>query len=222
MALPLITLQLNNDMYGFPEIGNLVYVYNPFQNLQNPNPDINESSLLGLSINSLKAGINITEPITLETEVSYDDSINLIISDEVNPPKIVNSRFYQTSTMTYEVADRKGNLDTNIYQEENFKIEAGFIKSVRTITSVDFLGIKDGGTMKIGNYTFYFRLADADGNESDFIAESGKVVCHIGTVNSPKSIRGGQLDENSYKIIKFQLNNHILFKIVVKGLKCFI
>jgi len=195
-------------MYGFPSVGNLVYQYNPFQNLQNPNPtEAKPAALIGLSMESYNAGINITEPITLETEVSYDDSINLIVSDETNPLKIVNSRFYQTSTMTYEIADRKGNLDTNIYSEENFKVEAGFVKSVRTITDIEFLGIKDGGIMKVGNYTFYFRLADADGNESDFIAESGKVVCHIGTVNTPKSIRGGQLDEISYKLINFKLNN---------------
>jgi len=61
--------------------------------------------------------------------------------------------------------------------------------------------------MKIGNYTFYFKFADADGNESDFVAESAKVICHVGSVNTPRSIRGGQQDENGYKIIKFQLNN---------------
>jgi hypothetical protein len=184
-----------------------MYQYHPFQNLQNPTPQNSGDALVGLTMNSHNAGINIVDPIIIETEVSYDDSINLIISDGVNPPKIVNSRFYQTSTMTYEIADRRGNLDTNIYSEENFKIEASLIKSVRTITTIDFLGIKEGGSMKVGNYTFYFKLADADGNETDFIAESGKLVCHIGSINSPKSIRGGQQDENSNKIIKFKLNN---------------
>lgn len=209
MALPYLTIDLTNAMYGLPLEGNLVYQYNPFQNLQNPNPisGNSTSALIGLTINSKNAGINITEPIVLETETSYDDSINLIVSDNANPPKIVNSRFYQTNTMTYEIADRKGNLDTNIYREEDFKVEAGFIKSIRTISTVEFMGIKDGGLMKIGNYTFYFRLADADGNESDFIAESGKVVCHIGTVNTPRAIRGGLLDELSYKVIKFKLKN---------------
>lgn len=207
MNLPLITLQLDNDMFGFPNEGTLTYQYNPFRNLQNPNPTPTNPALTNLSINSGKAGINITEPITIDTEVSYDDSVNLIITDRTNPPKIVNSRFYQTSTMTYSVADRKGNLDTNIYSEENFKVEAGLIKSIRTITTVEFLGIRDGGSMSVGNYTFYFKLADADGNESDFIAESGKVICHIGAVNFPKSIRGGQQDENSNKLIKFKLKN---------------
>ena len=207
MILPLITLIIDNNMWGLPNTGNLTYQYLPFQNLHNPRPGTQGNSLTNLTINSFKSGIDITKPLTIDTEVAYDDSINLVITDEVNPPKIVNSRFYQTSTMTYEVADRKGNLDTNIYSEENFKIEANLIKSIRTITSVEFLGIKDGGTMKVGNYTFYFKLADADGNETDFVAESGKIICHIGTVNSPKSIRGGQQDEISNKIIKFKLKN---------------
>ena len=61
--------------------------------------------------------------------------------------------------------------------------------------------------MPVGNYNFYFKLADSDGNESDFVSESGQVVCYIGTINNPSSIRGGQLNEISDKIIKFQLNN---------------
>lgn len=207
MPLPFITIQIDNEMYGLPLKGSLVYQYNPFYNLQNPIPSDNESALKGLRINSKQAEIDITVPITLEVEPSYDDSVNLIIADNANPAKIVNSRFYQTSTMTYEIADRKGNLDTNIYSENNFKTEAGLIKVVRSVVGVDFLGISDGGNVKVGNYNFYFKLADADGNESDFIAESGKVVCHIGTVNTPSSIRGGQLNENSHKVIKFRLKN---------------
>ena len=40
--------------------------------------------------------------------------------------------------------------------------------------------ISMGGNMKVGNYHFYFRLADADGNETDFICESGQVSLFIG------------------------------------------
>lgn len=207
MPLPQIILNIGNDMYGLPNEGSLTYQYNPFQNLQIPDPGINEDPLTDLTISSAKGGIDITKPITIETEVSYDDSVNLILTDCTNPLKIVNSRFYQTSTTTYKVSDRKGNLDTNIYTEEHFKTETALIKSVKTITEVEFLGIQDGGINKVGSYTFYFTLSDADGNESDFIAESGKIVCHIGTENSPKSIRGGLLDENSYKLIKLRLKN---------------
>jgi hypothetical protein len=59
--------------------------------------------------------------------------------------------------------------------------------------------------MKIGNYHFYFKCSDADGNESDWIAESGLVSVFIG--NSPYSVNTGLRDENSIKSVRFQLTN---------------
>ena len=190
--LPNISLKINNTIYGSPENGKLIYEYKPFMNLKTFSSD--QKDLSELRINSGKGEINITEPVILDTEVAYDDSVNLLVNDRNHPIKLVNSRFYLTSSTTYNIADRKGNLDTNIYTEDNFKIEAGLIKTVRSVITLDFLGIKEGGSMPVGNYNFYFKLADSDGNESDFISESGQVVCYIGAVNNPKSIRGGHLD----------------------------
>ena len=207
MALPQIKLSTTNIIYGAPENGSLVYRYAPFNNLKKLNTLTGTTDLFPLTLSSENAGINIDKPLDLNTEVSYDGSINLIVNDGKNPPKLINSRFYLTDSTSYNIADRKGNLDTNIYTETNFKTETNLIKSVKSIISIDFLGIFNGGIMPVGNYTFYFKLADSDGNESDFIAESGKVVCHIGDINQPRSIRGGQLNENSSKIIKFRLNN---------------
>ena len=207
MALPQINLSTTNIIYGAPENGRLIYKYAPFNNLKKLNTLTGTTDLFPLTLSSENAGINIDKPLDLNTEVSYDGSINLIVNDGKNPPKLINSRFYLTDSTSYNIADRKGNLDTNIYTETNFKTETNLIKSVKSIISVDFLGIFNGGIMPVGNYTFYFKLADSDGNESDFIAESGKVVCHIGDINQPRSIRGGQLNENSSKIIKFRLNN---------------
>jgi hypothetical protein len=61
--------------------------------------------------------------------------------------------------------------------------------------------------MQSGLYTFYFKLADADGNETEVVAESSIVQCHIGTVNDPFSMRMGMENENSNKAIKFTLSN---------------
>ena len=82
-----------------------------------------------------------------------------VFIDKTNPLKIVNSRFYLTSSTTYNIADRRGNLDTNIYTKDNFAVETGLIKSVRSISTLDFLGIYDGGIMPVGNYTFYFKFS---------------------------------------------------------------
>ena len=209
MALPSIKLQIANIITSAPENGILEYKYSPFKNLKTTGSQELDTitDLTDLTLSLDNAEINIDKPINLDIEESYDGSVNLIVNDEVNPLKMVNSRFYLTSSTTYNIADRKGNLDTNIYTAEDFKIEAGLIKTVRSIISVDFLGIASGGRMSVGNYTFYFKLSDSDGNESDFVTESGKVVCYIGNVNQPSSIRGGQQDEDSGKIVKFRLNN---------------
>lgn len=206
MSLPIIKISITANIQAFPEDGNLLYDYQPLQNLKVERTD-GTIDLTSLRLSSNAANINIDKPISLDTEVSYDDSVNLIINDKVNPLKIVNSRFYLIDSDSYKIADRRGNLDTNIYTEENFKIETGLIKTVSSIIDLEFLGIYSGGGMKVGSYTFYFKLSDADGNETDFISESGKVVCHIGAVNQPTSIRGGLLEENSDKLVKFKLNN---------------
>jgi hypothetical protein len=41
--------------------------------------------------------------------------VNLIINDGINIPRLINSRFSATGKNTYEIVDRKGNNDTNIY-----------------------------------------------------------------------------------------------------------
>ncbi|GMO69454.1 MAG: hypothetical protein Nk1A_8550 [Endomicrobiia bacterium] len=61
--------------------------------------------------------------------------------------------------------------------------------------------------MKVGNYNFYFKLVDEDGNESDFVSESLNVVCHIGFEGVLAGCRGGLRDENSAKLVRFTLIN---------------
>jgi hypothetical protein len=57
----------------------------------------------------------------------------------------------------------------------------------------------------VGNYHFYFRYLDDDGNESDFFAESGLVSIFIGS--TPDSTYTGFRNENSHKLVKFYLTN---------------
>lgn len=203
MSLPLLKLNITTTIYGFEEDGTLSNVYKPFQNLKIAGTQDGINDLTDLKVLANNAGIDISTPIYLDTEVSYDDSINLLVNDQINPLKIINSRFYVIDSNNYKIADRKGNLDTNIYTQNNFQVETSLIKSVNSIVSLTFEGIDAGGRLPVGSYHFYFKLADSDGNETDFVAESGKVVCHIGAINDPTSIRGGLLDENSDKLVKF-------------------
>lgn len=204
MALPTINLKIENTIYGLADTGDLTYRYSPFQNLQ----DIETGEgLQSLRVKAVEAGIDISKPINLDIEDAYDGSANLIITDNINPVKLINSRFYLTDSSHYAVANRRGNLDTNIYTKAGFQSETSLVKTVKTVVGLRFDGVFDGGILPVGNYNFYFKLSDFDGNESDIVSESGQVVCYIGSVNNPSSIRGGQLNENSGKLVKFILSN---------------
>jgi hypothetical protein len=94
---------------------------------------------------------------------------------------MINSRFSATGRNTYEIVDRKGNNDTNIYDKgSQFDVDTSLYKRVISIPKIEFKGVNAGGNLKVGNYHFYFKLSDADGNETDFVGESGLVSVFIG------------------------------------------
>ena len=149
---------------------------------------------------------DLSNPVNILPQWSYDNSTNLVLNDGKNPPRLINSRFSPTKRNQYEVYDRKGTNDTNIYDEGvQFDIDTSLYKKVNNIPKLAFKGVSYGGNMGIGNYHFYFKYVDEDGNESDFFAESGLVSVFIG--NSADSIVTGVRDENSHKQVKFQLTN---------------
>lgn len=148
---------------------------------------------------------NLSHPVDILPQYSYDGSVNLILNDGLNIPRLINSRFTVTGRNTYKIIDRKGDNDTNIYdQGEQFDVDTSLFKNVNKIPKLEYLGTSNGN-MKIGNYHFYFKYADADGNESDWVAESGLVSVFIGT--SPQSVNTGIRDENSIKSVRFRLSN---------------
>ena len=148
---------------------------------------------------------NIQNPVEILPQYSYDGSVNLILNDGLNIPRLINSRFTVTGMNTYKVIDRKGDNDTNIYdQGEQFDVDTSLFKNVNKIPTLEYLGTGNGN-MKVGNYHFYFKYADADGNESDWVAESGLVSVFIG--GTPQAVNTGIRDENSVKSVRFKLDN---------------
>ena len=149
---------------------------------------------------------SLNNPVNILPQYSYDNSVNLIINDGLNPPRLINSRFSATEKNKYQVCDRKGNNDSNIYdQGDQFDVDTSLYKKITNIPELQFSGVGYGGNLKIGNYHFYFRYVDNDGNMSDFFAESGLVSIFIG--NAADSIRSGFREENSHKLVKFIISN---------------
>lgn len=148
---------------------------------------------------------NLSHPVELLPQYSYDGSVNLILNDGLNIPRLINSRFTVTGRNTYKVIDRKGDNDTNIYdQGDQFDVDTSLFKNVNKIPKLEYLGTSSGN-MKVGNYHFYFKYSDSDGNESDWVAESGLVSVFIG--NTPWAVNTGIRDENSTKSVRFKLSN---------------
>lgn len=203
--------------------GFMAYEYNPLRNFRSSthkmdedgniveDNEVREAEVFSpgtiLDLNTDKLEFSLNNPVSIIPQPSYDGSVNLILTDGNSPLKLINSRFTCLPSNRYKIVDREGNLDTNLYDLETFQQDTSLYKTVNDVPKVVFNGLQYNGNFKVGNYNFYFRLSDADGNESDFVAESGVVTCHIGNINSPGSIRGGIADENSYKSIQFSMYN---------------
>lgn len=149
---------------------------------------------------------DIQHPVEILPQYSYDGSVNLILNDGINQPRLINSRFSPVGNNKYRIVDRVGDNDTNIYDiGSQFDIDTSLYKRTITIPKISFDGIISSGSLPVGNYHFYFKYKDADGNETDFIGESGLVSIFIGT--SPQNIHSGFRDQNSFKGCSITLTN---------------
>lgn len=161
-------------------------------------------SLIDLDTDQLN--FDLSHPVEIEVQPSYDGSVNLILNDDKNVPRLINSRFSVREKNTYEIVDRIGENDTNIYNSKTFAKDSSLYFQYEYNPLVNYLGFIKG-TLPVGQYCFYFTYCDADENESDIIAESGLIPVFIGNDKDPMSIDGGIKNQSSYKGIKLKLSN---------------
>lgn len=163
-----------------------------------------KNSLVDFQTDELK--FSLEYPVQILPQYSYDGSVNLVMTDGYSKPKLINTRFSTTGKNTYQIVDRKGNNDTNIYNEgTQFELDTSLYKLSSNIPKLVLNEVYSGGMLSVGNYHFYLTYSDADRNETDFVCESGMVSVFVG--NTIKSIRQGFRNENSFKGIRFTLKN---------------
>ncbi len=184
------------------ESGNLVDQYHPLKNyiLQE-----NEETqyLSDLTVNNA-FNFQFDAPVDIECQDSYDGSVNLILNDGKNTPRLINTRFTVRGKNKYEIIDRTGSTDTNIYHENSFQNDTSLFKIFRTFAKIDLVDIKAGGNLNVGNYVFYIKYSDADDNETNIAAQSGMCACYCGTGNK---INGAYANYNSNKQVVLKLSN---------------
>lgn len=196
MAYPTIKLkQCDYAQITQNKTGDLAMVYKPLQNL------VKDTTLGAFTTEKLNFNRYDAQDMLIVDE--FDGSTNIIINDDQNNPRLINSGFSVQEDNTFLIPEHYTNTVTNIYDDKTFKEDTQLLKLYTNIPKLDFLGFGDG-SFKCGSYVFYFRLADSVGNMSNVIQHSSTVQVFIGENNSYK-VRMGLEDENANKSIKFKL-----------------
>ncbi len=198
MSYPILTLNgSQTNSYTLNKTGDLQNAYMPLQNLITED-DIGDFTTPGLNFDP-------HNPVDIIVTDEYDGSQNLIINDDVNDPRLINTRLSIQENHTFLIPEHSGNAVTNVYDDSTLDKDISLLKLYNTIPTLSFNGLVEGGNFPCGSYVFYFKLSDADGNMTNTIQESGIVQMHIGPINSSK-VRMGMQDENSEKSASFTLN----------------
>jgi len=189
--------------------GDLAHEYNPLLNKVNKNviPDSNIKLNEITNFVTNKIGINLNNPVNIECQPSYDGTVNLIINDDINPPRIINSRFSKVEDNRYRIINRNQLHQTNLYVEDKIDSQTRLFRNINNIPRFDLLNVGYFGQLKGGNYTFYAKFADNDYNQTDIVAESSQVSIFKGTIIKPSSISGTLQDEKTDKSILLFISN---------------
>lgn len=160
--------KINISIKKHHQEGDLNNVYSPLRNLVEVDNSI-------VDFNTDELSIDLNNPLNIECQPSYDGTVNLIINDDKNPPRIINSRFTKIEDGRYRIINRNQKQQTNLYKRHKIDQQTRLFRNINNIPRFDLVGVSEFGQLKGGNYTFYIKLADNDYNKTDIVAESGQV-----------------------------------------------
>lgn len=174
--------------------------YHPLRNIIDKNNNITD-------FRTKELGIDLNNPLNIECQPSYDGTVNLILNDDKNPPRIINTRFSKTEGNRYKVISRDQLEQTNLYRVGSIDQQTRLFRNINKIPKIDLLNVSNTGQLKGGNYTFYIKLADSDTNKTDIVAESGQVTIYKGSPAKISSISGTLYNELTDKSITLKITN---------------
>lgn len=192
-------LNKNNSIqiYKHSNTGKMSEKYSPLMNM------VKDGSITGFSSSNLV--YDFSNPLEIDCQLSYDDSINLILNNNSTSPKIINTRFAALGGNNYEYIIRNQNSATNIYDDNFLNQETDLFLRSSIWPIIDLHDVLEGGQLMCGNYIFYIKYADEDDNLSEIVSESGSVSIING--NDPESSYGALMDERTAKTILLKISN---------------
>ena len=200
--------------------GDLTYSYSPLRNLYE-----SDSNKILKDFTTDNLSYDPDHPVTIDCQQSYDGSVNLLLTDDNDTPRIVNSAFTVQENNKYERILRNQSIATNYYSDETVDSTTRLQRTISAdhgFLTIDLESVKDGGQLMGGNYIFMIKYCDEDYNETSIISESGIVSVFKGTQNS--NVVGTLADELSNKTVILKLSNfdpaYNYFKVVYKRSFC--
>ena len=190
-------------------IGNIKNELSPLRVVKVPSKKPNTNTYSISVLRTPRLQFSLQHPVNIDIQPSYDGTVNLILNDNYNIPRMINSGFQVLSNNKYKYTIRKEN-NSKLYEvssQDVFDTQTSLNKRYKHIPKLTYEGVENSGNLKVGNYVFYFKYEDADSNETNIMQESGIVSCFKGNDADPLSINGGFRDENSNKLVKFKLEN---------------
>lgn len=110
--------------------------------------------------------------VDLKIKESYDGSVDLYISDYVNPNKVINSGF-----------DEDGVYTDRMYTYAQLKGYTDLIPSTDQPMSVVLSSVENGGNLQPGNYWLFFKYVTKSFASTKFCSEIGPIPIGVGTMS---------------------------------------
>ena len=207
-------------LYTYKKSGDLDYTYKPLHNMYTSVSDYSLKDFITTNLH-----YSPDNPVTIDCQESYDGSINLLITDDNDTPRIINSAFTVQENNKYERVTRNQLMTTNHYLDATVDSTTRLQRSLSSdsgFLNIALENIEEGGQMMGGNYIFMIKYCDEDNNETSIISESGVVSVFKGTL--PSNAEGTIANETTNKTVVLKLTNldpaYNKFKIVYKRSFC--
>lgn len=180
--------------------GDMQHTYAPLKNI------LKSDGSIGY-FNTNELNIDLNHPVSIDCQPSYDGTVNLIINDDKNPPRMINTRFSRTEDNKYKIINRNQLQQTNLYKENKIDQQTRLFRNINNIPRFNLIDVEHFGQLKGGNYTFYLKFADDDSNQTDIVSESGQISIFHGDFYKISSISGTLQDERTDKSIMLRISN---------------
>jgi hypothetical protein len=131
---------------------------------------------LPVGLESVLFDFDLTEPVEVYIQPSYDGSVNLLVHNRGRTsPLLINSGWTRKGDAGFRLLERTGQVQTNRYKNADFSGRLQQQLRPQTAAKLLLVEVPEGGRLPGGEYNYYLQYADADGNVTGVAAEVGPV-----------------------------------------------